>query len=164
MTSQHVTTLFFFPDILVRFYWCDKDGKQKQPGKDRIYLALQTLLRFIIELRQSRNPKQEPGSWHWKRNHGVVLINGFLSKVCSAYFLIQPRTTYPGAAPPTINGALPHQSLLQKMSHNLMVAISLLIFHLPSGLWVLPGIHSETPLLRFRLNLLCSFPWLLFIY
>ena len=32
----------------------------------------------------------------------------------SAYFLIEPGTTHPGMAPPTIRVALPHQFLINK--------------------------------------------------
>ena len=36
---------------------------------------------------------------------------GLLLMACSACFLIEPRTTNPGIALPTMAGALPHQSL-----------------------------------------------------
>jgi hypothetical protein len=37
----------------------------------------------------------------------------------SAWFPIEPRTTYPGIAPPTMDKALPYPSLIKKMSYRL---------------------------------------------
>jgi hypothetical protein len=64
----------------------------------------------IIERSQGRN---------WGRDHGRMLHTGLLSLACSLCFLIHPRTTCPGLIPPTVAWALPHQSLILKMSHRL---------------------------------------------
>jgi hypothetical protein len=47
-----------------------------------------------------------------------VLLTGLLLTVCSACFLIKPRTTSPGMAPPTIGWALPHQSPIKKIPYS----------------------------------------------
>jgi len=40
----------------------------------------------------------------------------------SACFLIEPRTSSPGLAPPTMGCALPHQSLIKSLPHRLPTA------------------------------------------
>ena len=49
--------------------------------------------------------------------HSLHLIGLFLL-VCPTCFLIEPRTS-PGMAPPTMGWALPHWSLIKKMSYRL---------------------------------------------
>ena len=44
-------------------------------------------------------------------------MEGCCLLACSACFLIEPRTTRPGMAPPTMGRALPHQSLIKEISH-----------------------------------------------
>jgi hypothetical protein len=43
--------------------------------------------------------KPKPGGKNRRRGHGVVLLTGLLPMACSACFLMQPRTTWPGTAP-----------------------------------------------------------------
>jgi hypothetical protein len=47
--------------------------------------------------------------WNRSRGHGGILFTGLLSMTC---FHIQPRTTCPEMALPTMGWALPHQSLI----------------------------------------------------
>ena len=56
--------------------------------------------------------EQDPGGRSWCRGHGGVLLIGLLPMACSACFVIEPRTTSPGMAPPTVVwvSAINHQS------------------------------------------------------
>jgi len=45
--------------------------------------------------------------------------NDLLPKACSACFPVEPRTTSPAMVPPTVGWALPHQSLIKKISYRL---------------------------------------------
>jgi hypothetical protein len=63
--------------------------------------------------------EQELEGRRWCRGHGGILLNGLFLMACSACFLIEPRTTCPGMAPPTMGWALPHQSLIKKMPYRL---------------------------------------------
>jgi hypothetical protein len=56
----------------------------------------------------------EPGGKNWCRGLGGMLLNGLLLMACST-FLTEPRITSPGMAPPTMDWALPHWSLIEKM-------------------------------------------------
>ena len=58
---------------------------------------------------------QEPRGRSWCRSREGVLLTGLLLMACSACFLTEPRTTCPGMTPPTMDWALLHQSLIQKM-------------------------------------------------
>ena len=62
--------------------------------------------------------RQEPGGRSWCRSHGGLLLPGLLSMACSACLLIEPRTTSPGMAPPTMGWALPHWSLIEEIPYN----------------------------------------------
>lgn len=48
-----------------------------------------------------------------------MLLTGLLLVACSACFLIEPRSTSPGMALPTIGRTLPHQSQIKKMPNKL---------------------------------------------
>lgn len=43
-----------------------------------------------------------------------MLLSDLLIMSCLAWFLIKPRTTSPGIAPPTMDWALPHQPLVKR--------------------------------------------------
>jgi hypothetical protein len=45
-----------------------------------------------------------------------MLLTGLFPMACSAFFLIEPRTTSSGIALLTMGWALPHPSLIKKMS------------------------------------------------
>lgn len=74
-----------------------KQHDQKQLGEKRVYLYT-SISQFIPEGRQElmRRP--------WR-----VLLTGLLLMAYSAWFLIEPRTSSPGMAPPTVSWALSHQ-------------------------------------------------------
>lgn len=50
--------------------------------------------------------KAGPGSRNWIRSYGGMLLTGLSFVVFCAFFLIQPRTTCPGKASPTMGWAL----------------------------------------------------------
>lgn len=52
---------------------------------------------------------------------------------CSACMLIPPRTTCPGLAPLTVGWGLPHQLLIQKMSHRLQANLTKAFFFSAEG-------------------------------
>lgn len=82
-------------------------------------------LQFHITVDQQRKSEQEvkhgqePGGRNWCRVSEGVLLTCFLLTVYSVCFLIEPRITSPGVAPPTKGWALIHQSLIMKMSYRL---------------------------------------------
>ena len=61
------------------------------------------------------------------------------------YFLIHPRTTCPGVAPPTVGWALPLQSSIKKMLHRLA--------YRPTGY---SQFLVETPLSQIHLDFFCQ--------
>lgn len=68
---------------------------------------------LTIEGRQARNTSRNRD-----RNQGKGLLAGLLSMAYSVCFLIQPRSTYPGVAQPTVGLALLYHSIdMKKMPH-----------------------------------------------
>lgn len=59
--------------------------------------------------------KARRGTWRQELTeqpwHGGVLLTGLLLIACSARFAIEPRTSNPGVAAPTMGWTLPHKSL-----------------------------------------------------
>ena len=47
------------------------------------------------------------------------MLTGLFSMAYSACFQVEPRTTSPGVAPPTMNLTLPHQSVVKIMPHSI---------------------------------------------
>jgi hypothetical protein len=82
------------------FYSCTNITTKKQVGEERVYSAYTSTLLFITKGSQDRNSSRS-GSRSWCRGHGGMLLTGLLPLACSACFLIEPRTTSPGMAPPT---------------------------------------------------------------
>jgi hypothetical protein len=71
---------------------------KKQVGEERVYSAYtSTITKGSQDWNSSR-------SWSrsWWRSHGGMLLTGLLPLACSACFLIEPKTTSPGMAPPTM--------------------------------------------------------------
>jgi hypothetical protein len=74
---------------------------KKQVGEERVYSAYTSTLLFITKGSQDTNltqsRKQELMQRPWR-----MFFTGLLPLACSACFLIEPRTTNPGMAPPTM--------------------------------------------------------------
>ena len=73
--------------------------RSKLGRKGFIQLTFSTLL-LITKGSQNWNSSRS-GSRSWCRGHGGMFFTGLLSLACSACFLIEPKTTSPGMAPPT---------------------------------------------------------------
>jgi hypothetical protein len=80
--------------------------KAKWREKGSLHLALFLSLREIGTGPQGRNES---------RDHRGMLFTSLPPLVCSVCFLIQPRTTWPGVASPTMNSPFPHQLLITKI-------------------------------------------------
>jgi hypothetical protein len=74
---------------------------KKQVGEERVYSAYTSTLLFIIKGSQDWNSSRSE-SRSWCRGHGGVLLTALLALACSACSLIEPKTTSPGMAPPTM--------------------------------------------------------------
>jgi hypothetical protein len=75
-----------------------------------IQLTLPHCCLWPKEVRTGTHIGLEPGGRSWCRGHGGVLLTGLLPLACSACFLIEPRTTSLGMAPPTMGPpTLDHQ-------------------------------------------------------
>lgn len=72
------------------------------------------------EVRAGVQTRQELESRSWCRGHEWVLLTDLLFIACSAYFLMEPRTTTLRMVPLTITWALPSQSLVRKMPYSWM--------------------------------------------
>jgi hypothetical protein len=76
---------------------------KKQVGKERVYSAYTSTLLFITkEVRTGTHTGQELGVRSWCRGHRGMLLTGLLPLACWACFLIEPKTTSSGMAPPTM--------------------------------------------------------------
>ena len=75
---------------------------KKQVGEERVYLAYISTFLFITKRNQDWNSSRS-GSRSWGRGHGEMWLIGLLLLACSASFLIEPRTTSPGKAQPTMH-------------------------------------------------------------
>ena len=67
----------------------------------------------LKEARRGTQAGQEPGDRSWCRGHGGVLLTGLLSLLS-----YRTQTTSPTTALPTVGCALPHWSLIEKMSYS----------------------------------------------
>jgi hypothetical protein len=67
------------------------------------YITVHHQRKLGLELKQDRNCCRG------------VLLNGLHFMAYSASFLVEPRTTSPEVAPPTMGWTLPHQSLIKKI-------------------------------------------------
>jgi hypothetical protein len=76
---------------------------KKQVEEERVYSAYNSILLFIIKGRQDWN-SHRVGTWRQEltSSQGGMLLTGLLPLACSAWFLIDPKTTSPGMAPPTM--------------------------------------------------------------
>jgi hypothetical protein len=90
---------------------------KKQVGEERVYSAYTSTLVFIIKGSQDWNSSRS-GSRRWCRGYGGMLLTGLLPLACSACFLVEPKTTSPGIAPPIMAWALPPWSLIEEMPYS----------------------------------------------
>jgi len=81
-------------------------------------LAYTSVLLLIIKGSKARNSNSTV-MWRGelRKGYGGVLFTGWLTIACLVYFLIGLRASSSGMALPTISWALPHQSVIKKMSH-----------------------------------------------
>lgn len=96
-------------------FWVMINAVDRVAGEGRVHLAYISCAQFSSEGRQSRNSIKQGRSW--SRGHGGELLTGLLLLAYSVCFLILPRTTCRGMAPPTVSWPCPHQSLTKKISH-----------------------------------------------
>ena len=82
--------------------------------KEFTWLLLPHHYSLLKEVRTGTLTGQEPGGRSGCRGHGGVLLTDLLTMPSSTSFLVVPGTTSSGRAPPTMNWALPHQSLMKK--------------------------------------------------
>jgi hypothetical protein len=73
------------------------------------------------EVRTGTQAVYEPGGKSWSRSHTRVLLIGLLLMACLVFFLIEPKATSPGMAPPMMDWSLPHQSLIKKIPTGLPI-------------------------------------------
>jgi hypothetical protein len=74
---------------------------KKQVGEERVYSAYTSMLLFITkEVRTGTQAGQEAGA-DSEAMEGCYLL-AYSPWLCSACSLIEPKTTSPGMAPPTI--------------------------------------------------------------
>jgi hypothetical protein len=74
---------------------------KKQFGEERVYSAYTSMLLFITKGSQDWNSSRS-GSRSWCRGRGGMLLTGMLPLACSACSPIEPKTTSPRMAPPTM--------------------------------------------------------------
>ena len=88
---------------------------QQQLWEEKVYFTLA----FTIKSSQDRNSSRA-GIWRQElmQRPWRVLLTGLLLMTCSTCFLIEPRTTCLGVAPPTVGWALHHLSLVKKMPYS----------------------------------------------
>ena len=96
--------LTILPTVLVRVCIPAQNiMAKKQVGEERVYSAHTSTLPFITKGSQDRNSNRA-GTWRKKmmQNTWRDAAYWIASVACSACFLIEPRTTSPGMAPPTM--------------------------------------------------------------
>ena len=71
----------------------------------------------------------------WRDAAYLIALCGLLS-----LFLMEPRITSPGVAPPTMGWALPHQSLHNKMPYRLVYRSGIFLIESPSSQMTLANI------------------------
>jgi len=78
---------------------------KKQVGEERVYSAYTSTLLFTAKRSQDWNSSRS-GSKSWWKGRGGMLLTGLLLLACSACFLMEPKITSPGMAPPTMGWTL----------------------------------------------------------
>jgi hypothetical protein len=94
-------------------------GDRKRGGEGVIQLTRPHCLLFITKGSQDRN-SHRAGTWEQEmmQRPWRVLLTGLLPMACSACFVIKPRTTSTGVAPPTMGWALLNRWLIEKMPYS----------------------------------------------
>jgi hypothetical protein len=112
--SSH-TLLLISLSLLVFFLllWQDSDHIQLRKGGFIFILHVQ------ITVNHWGKSGQEPGGRSCCRGRGGVLLTGLLPMACSACFLIEPRATSSGMAPPTMSWTFPCPSLIKNLPNRL---------------------------------------------
>ena len=133
---------------------------KKQSEEERVYSAYTSTLLFIIKGSQDRN-SHRAGTWRQElmQRPGRVLLTGLLPLACSACFLIEPRTTSPGMALPTMGPPTLDHSLRKCLiagSHggissreapfSVITPACVKLTHKPSQYRVPPGLTSPVTL------------------
>ena len=105
------------------FYCCNETSwLRSKLGKGFIWFILPCNCSSSKEGRGGTQTGQKPGGRSWCRGHGGVLLTGLLLMACSAFLLIELRTTSPDMASSIVGWALPHQSLIKKCYIGLPIA------------------------------------------
>jgi len=81
------------------------------------FIQLTSMLLFITKGSQDWKSSRS-GNRSWYRGHGGMFLTSLLSLTCSACSLIDPKTTTPGMALPTMGWVLPPWLLVEKMLYS----------------------------------------------
>lgn len=111
-------SLFLKEGVLVG-YCCDKHYDHQSDLRRKGFVHLTAYSPLWKEGGKARNPRQEPGCRNQSRTHEGMLLTISLPMDCSVWFLIAPRSTYPGETLLTVGWDFPHQSLIKKLPHRL---------------------------------------------
>jgi hypothetical protein len=98
----------------------------KTTWRGRVCLAYTFIALCITEGSEDRNSNRE-GTWRQE------LIDGGHGGVLLSLLSYRPQDHSPGVAPPTMSWALPHQSLVKKMSYRLAYNLNLWRYFLNRG-------------------------------
>lgn len=96
------------------FYCCIETLDEKQVREERFYLAHTSTSSSFSEGSQGRN-SNKTGTWNRElmQRPWQELLTGLFHMTCSAYSLIELRTTSLGTAPPTVHWACAVSHLLR---------------------------------------------------
>ena len=83
-----------------------------------VRLTFQHCCSPLKDIRTGTQTGQDPRSRSWYRGHGGILPTDLLPIACSVHLLIEPKTKSPRTAPLTMNWALLHWSLIDKMPYS----------------------------------------------
>ena len=101
MVSHGSWAGIFYVTVLVRVSIPGQNiMTKKQVGEERVYSAYTSKPLFITKGNQDWNSSRS-GNRSWCRGHGGTFLTGLLPLACSAYLLIEPKTTSPEMVPPT---------------------------------------------------------------
>lgn len=114
MTAELSVPGTFMPVPLFSLVFCYYDKCQDKGNQRRLGFASLTLPDHKLSvLKSGKQIKLDSGS----PSHGRMLLTGWLTALCSANFLIEPRTTCLGMVVPTVGWALLYLSSIKTISH-----------------------------------------------